>query len=194
MAVPPFILDLRAKIGHDPLWLPGITFVILRWAEGEPCDNGEADRTTGTTAATSESRVEVLLVQRSDNGQWTPITGIVDPGEEPATAAVREAWEEASVRASIRALQRVQVVGPVVYDNGDVTSYVDTAFWGTLAADFDGHAAVGDDESIAVAWTDTATVDSLEPPMNPRFVHLIADAVRDFRSGTISPAAWGPHT
>ena len=26
----------------------------------------------------------ILLGRRSDNGNWAPITGIVDPGEEPA--------------------------------------------------------------------------------------------------------------
>ena len=39
----------------------------------------------------------MLLVKRSDNGAWTPVTGIVDPGEEPAVAAAREALEETGV-------------------------------------------------------------------------------------------------
>ena len=37
------------------------------------------------------------MVKRSDNGEWTPVTGIVDPGEEPAVGAVREALEETGV-------------------------------------------------------------------------------------------------
>ena len=62
--VPDFVVDIRRKIGHDPLWLPAVTAVVRR---------GD----------------EVLLVERSDNGRWTPVTGIVDPGEEPAVAAAR---------------------------------------------------------------------------------------------------------
>ena len=75
VATPDFVLALREKIGHDPLWLTGVTAVVLR------------DR-------------QVLLVRRSDNGEWTPVTGIVDPGEQPAAAAVREVLEEANVVAS----------------------------------------------------------------------------------------------
>ena len=73
MPVPDFILELREKIGHDRLWLPGVTAVVTR---------GE----------------EILLVRRVDNGQWTPITGIPDPGEEPAQAIAREALEASRAR------------------------------------------------------------------------------------------------
>lgn len=62
MPVPRFIADLRARIGHDPLWLIGITAVVVRGAD-------------------------VLLVARADNGAWTPVTGIVDPGDEESTDA-----------------------------------------------------------------------------------------------------------
>ena len=69
MPIPDFILEIRALIGHRPLWLPGVTAVVRR---------GD----------------ELLLVQRSDNGAWTPVTGIPEPGEEPAAAALREVLEE----------------------------------------------------------------------------------------------------
>ena len=69
---PDFILELRRFVGTRPLPLVGVTAVIIRGGE-------------------------VLLGRRSDNHALTPITGIVDPGEEPADAAVREAAEEAGV-------------------------------------------------------------------------------------------------
>ncbi|WP_062378593.1 NUDIX hydrolase [Demequina pelophila] len=109
MATPDFVLDLRSKIGHDMLWLPGATAVVLRPA---PSGNGR----------------EVLLVRRADNGQWTPVTGIVDPGEEPAVAAVRECLEEADVVAEPEVLSWVHVLPPVTYENGDVSQYVDFTF------------------------------------------------------------------
>jgi 8-oxo-dGTP pyrophosphatase MutT (NUDIX family) len=103
MAIPDFILALRQKIGHDDLWLSGVTAVVLRGAN-------------------------VLLVRRTDNGEWTPVTGIIDPGEEPAVAAVREVQEEADVVAKAESLAWVKVIDPVIYANGDRTQYLDLVF------------------------------------------------------------------
>ncbi|MFT4295101.1 MAG: NUDIX domain-containing protein [Micropruina sp.] len=107
MPVPDFILDLRAKVGHAMLWLSGATAVILR-------DGAEGP--------------EVLLVRRSDDGQWSPVCGIVDPGEDPHVAAIREAAEEASVVVEVERLAWLNVTDPVTYDNGDVTQYIDHTF------------------------------------------------------------------
>jgi hypothetical protein len=60
MPTPQFILDLRARVGHDALWLPGVTAVVL------------------------DSNRRVLLVRRADNDLWTLVTGCLDPGEQPA--------------------------------------------------------------------------------------------------------------
>ncbi|MBP0661747.1 NUDIX domain-containing protein, partial [Mycobacterium tuberculosis] len=70
MGTPDFVLELRKHVGSAPLWLAGATAVIR-----------------------DPDAARVLLVRRSDNGWWTPVTGIVDPGEHPADAAVREAHE-----------------------------------------------------------------------------------------------------
>lgn len=103
MATPDFILALREKIGTDWLWLSAVTAVVLR-------DD------------------EVLLVKRADNGEWTPITGIIDPAEEPAVAAERETLEEAGVVAVAESLTWVHVIGPHIYDNGDKSQFLDIAF------------------------------------------------------------------
>lgn len=140
---PEFILDLRSKIGHAELWLPAVTAVVKR-------DDA------------------VLLVRRSDNGAWTPVTGICDPREEPHLTAVRETEEETGVQVRVDRLVWVQSVGPVNYPNGDVTSYVDIAFACSPLPNSP-EARVNDDENTAVGWF---PVDSL-PPMSPRFEHLI---------------------
>lgn len=89
MPTPNFILKIRDKIGHDPLFLPGVTAIVIKDVpEGAPI-----------TAVP-----EVLLVKRSDNGEWTPVTGIVDPGEQPHAAAVREVKEETCVDVTVDAL------------------------------------------------------------------------------------------
>ncbi|KQM16024.1 ADP-ribose pyrophosphatase [Plantibacter sp. Leaf171] len=108
MATPDFVLALRERIGHAPLWLTGVTAVVLRGL--------------GTPEA------EVLLVRRADNGAWTPVTGIIDPGEEPAVAAEREVLEEAAVVAVAERLSQVQVLPQNVYENGDITQYIDLVF------------------------------------------------------------------
>jgi ADP-ribose pyrophosphatase YjhB (NUDIX family) len=103
MATPEFILALREKIGTVPLWLCGVTAVVTR-------DD------------------QVLLVRRSDSGEWSPVCGIVDPGEEPSDAAVREVLEEAAVHATVEHLAWVHVTDMITYDNGDRTQYVDLVF------------------------------------------------------------------
>ena len=99
MATPDFVLELRRHVGHAPLWMPGTTVVILRPASG--CAPIDWQRPIAPEA------VDILCVRRSDNGAWTPVTGIVDPGEEPAVAAAREALEEADVRIEVRRLLSV---------------------------------------------------------------------------------------
>lgn len=89
------------------LWLSGATAVILRDGEQGP---------------------EVLLVKRSDDGDWSPVSGIVDPGEDPHVTAVREAAEEACVEIEVERLAWLSVTDPVVYPNGDVTQYIDHTF------------------------------------------------------------------
>lgn len=107
MATPDFIRELRDLVGTRPLWLTGATAVVTRESVG------------GT---------EVLLVRRADNGEWAPVSGIVDPGEHPATTAVREVAEEAGVVAVVEQLVWVTVTEMITYDNGDQTRYLDHVF------------------------------------------------------------------
>lgn len=107
MAIPPFITALRAKVGTMPLWLSGATAVVRRaGADGE----------------------EILLVKRSDDGAWSSVCGIVDPGEEPGDAAVREASEEAGVTVEVERLVWMSVTDLKTYPNGDQTQYIDHTF------------------------------------------------------------------
>ena len=114
MSVPDFILELRAHVGNSHLWVPGCTGVVLR----KPSDDPQSPA----------AETEVLIVRRADDGRWTPVTGIIDPGEEPAVACVREVLEEAAVVARPIRVLSTEVVGPVTYPNGDVSSYLDTSF------------------------------------------------------------------
>ena len=140
-----FVLALRAKIGHDPLWLMGVSAVVLR---------GD----------------QVLLVRRADTGAWTPVTGIVDPGEEPATTAERETLEEAAIVARATALTWVHVIPPIVYANGDQSQYVDLVFRCDYVS---GEPHPADGENTEAAWF---ALDAL-PPMDDDMRERIRGAV-----------------
>ena len=149
MPTPPYVLALRERIGHDLLWLPGVTAVVLRH---------------------DGPRARLLLVRRADTGEWTPVTGIVDPGEEPAVAAVREVLEEADVVATAERLASVRVVGPVLYENGDRSSYLDLTFRCRWVS---GEPFPADGENTDARWCD---VDDL-PEMSPSMAARVAAAL-----------------
>lgn len=169
MTTPDFILDLREKIGSAELWLPGTTAIVLRAIRSGADLPLEPPR--GWSRKIDDPReVEVLCVKRADNGNWTPITGIVDPREAPAVAAVRETKEEADVDARVDRLIGVDVVGPVAYPNGDVSSYLDTAF---VLEWLEGEPNPADGENSETRFV---RADEL-PEMNARFQRLIAKAL-----------------
>ncbi len=124
MPVPDFVLRLRQRIGHEMLWLPGASAVVLQ-----------------------DERV--LLVQRADNGRWAPVSGIVDPGEHPEQTVVREVLEEAGVTCEVVALAWVNVTEPIEYPNGDVSQYLDLTY---LCRWLGGEPYAADDESLDARW------------------------------------------
>ncbi|GAB3692273.1 NUDIX hydrolase [Corynebacterium nasicanis] len=167
MPTPEFILRLREKIGTEELWLPAVTAVVLR------------DVPPGAPLWEVPS---VLLVRRSDNGEWTPVCGICEPGEDPQVTAVREVKEETLLDARVEALLGVGAIGPVEHVNGDITSYMDTTL--RLSVVGSDEPAVGDEESTDVGWFSVAQL----PPIYPRFRMVIADAVAQMKH----PAGFRP--
>lgn len=163
MPIPDFVLALRAKIGTDPLWLSGVTAVVLR----------------------AEPSTEVLLVRRADTGEWAPVSGIVDPGEQPADTAVREVLEEAAVHAVPERLALVHVSDPVVYANGDRAQYLDLVFRMRWTAG-DPHPADG--ENLEAAWFD---LDRL-PPLSAEMTRRVEAALADEQAARflVSEPAW----
>jgi 8-oxo-dGTP pyrophosphatase MutT (NUDIX family) len=137
MPVPEFIVALRQHIGHAPLWLTGITAVVIR------------DQ-------------QVLLIQRSDNGAWTPVTGIIEPGENPADCAVREVFEESGIQAVARRLAWVHVTRPIVHFNGDHAQYLDHVFRMDWVG---GEPFPADDESLQARWFDLADTPDMSDDM-----------------------------
>ncbi|AKE40986.1 MutT/NUDIX family protein [Corynebacterium kutscheri] len=160
MATPEFIVELRKKIGHDPLFLAGVTAIVIK------------DVPPGAPVFEVP---QVLLVKRADTGEWTPVTGIIDPGEEPHSAAVREVAEETGLEVSVEALLGVGAIEPVTYPNGDQCQFLETAVRCSVIGE--DKPIVGDDESTDVRWFSIMQM----PPMQPRFRLCIGDAVAQLR-------------
>lgn len=147
MPTPEFIVELRKKIGHDLLWLPGVTGVVL-----------DADD-------------RVLLVRRADDGRWTLVSGVLEPGEQPAVGILREIHEETGVVAEVERLVGIEAMEPSAYPNGDRVQYLDLTF---RCRPLRGEARVNDDESTEVGWF---ALDAL-PDLPPREARCLATALR----------------
>jgi 8-oxo-dGTP pyrophosphatase MutT (NUDIX family) len=148
MATPKFILDIREKAGGTLLFLPGVVMVVF------------------------DARGRILLNKRADSGRWALISGIPDPGEQPAEAAVREILEETAISAVVERVLSVFTNEPVTYENGDRSQYLDIVLRCRAVG---GEARVNDDESLDVRWF---APDEL-PPMGPIARGRIELALRD---------------
>jgi 8-oxo-dGTP pyrophosphatase MutT (NUDIX family) len=127
MPISEYLRGLRAKIGHEYVFMPGVAAVVFNH-EGK-----------------------VLLQRSRDSGLWGIIGGTPDPGEEPAAAAVREIEEETSIKAEAVRLVGVFTEVPTHYPNGDVVQYMAFVF---ACCALSGDPRVNDDESHAVAYVD----------------------------------------
>ena len=155
MPTPDFVLELRRHVGTLPLSLVGVTAVILR---------GD----------------EVLLGRRSDNGAVTPVTGIVDPGEEPADAARREALEEAGVRIRVDHLAWVHQIPRITYANGDQADYLDLTFRCTW---LEGDPYPADGEMTEVGWRRLDDLGDLSEEQRTRIAVALAEGDARFEGG-----------
>jgi 8-oxo-dGTP diphosphatase len=124
VAISEYVANLRRHVGTSMLMLPCACAVVV--------DDGG----------------RVLLGRRADTGKWSLPAGAIDPGEQPADAAVREVYEETGVHIAVERLAGVALLD-VTYPHGDICQYL-TVWFRCRATG--GHAAVHDDESSAVGW------------------------------------------
>ena len=139
MPTPEFVLSLREKIGHDLLWLMGVSGYV------------------------EDEQGRVLLGRRSDTGEWAMVYGINEPGEEPADTVAREVKEETGVDVVVTDLVSVKSSRKVLtYANGDNTMYMDHSFLCALKPGGNAEPYVGDEESLNVGWFE---LDDLPEPL-----------------------------
>lgn len=153
MAISPYLKDLRDEVGPRLLLLPGVSAIVF------------------------DERGRVLLGERADNHRWSLIAGVMDPGEQPAEAVVREVFEETAVHVVPERVTSVLTQPPHTYGNGHQCEYVDIAF---RCRAIGGEARVNDDESLTVAWFPLSDL----PPLEPLSHHRIECAL------TPGEAAW----
>jgi len=157
MPVSDHIRELRSHVGHGLLLLPGAAALIFNDAN------------------------EILLGRRSDNGRWAVVGGAIDPGETPAQAAIREAFEETGITAVVERVSGVYTSPVITYPNGDIAQYVIIAFR-CRAAGGSPHAA--DEESTEVRYF---ALDALPSDLPPAHRQRIRDAADP---GSASPAVF----
>jgi len=165
VAIPNFIKSLRSKIGTDLLQLPTVSVLAY------------------------DGQGQLLLVQDKSSGLWGPPSGIIDPHESPADAAVRETWEEAGVFVELTHLIGVfageHFAG--VYSNGDQLACVTTVFG---ARPISGTPRPDHEETSEARYFAPSEIDRL--PCYPHF-HVIHKVVSQRRSQVhFDPSTWQP--
>jgi len=155
MPTPEFILALRERVGPMPLWLSGVTAVVVR-------DAGDGE--------------EILVIRRADNGRWAPVAGIIEPGEHPADTAEREIAEEAGVVAEVERIAGLDVSAQVEYPNGDRSQYLVVVVrcrW------ISGDPHPVDGEALEARWIRLDALGELDPPLSEASLRRIGWAVSD---------------
>jgi 8-oxo-dGTP pyrophosphatase MutT (NUDIX family) len=148
MGISNYIRHVRRKIGHDLLLLPAISAIIIN------------------------DRDEVLLHRSSDDGKWYTIGGAVEPGEDPADAAVREAKEETGLDVVPERIVGVYASPEVEYPNKDLCVYIAIAF---RCRPVGGTLHVADDESLEVAYFPTDALPDLRDDQRRRVLEALKD-------------------
>jgi 8-oxo-dGTP pyrophosphatase MutT (NUDIX family) len=147
MPLSPYAQSLRDKVGHALLLFPGVCGLVFN------------------------DKNEILLGRRSDTGRWAVVGGMLDPGESPATAVVREVLEETAVVCHPERVTGVYLTRVITYPNGDQAQYVITAF---RCRHVSGTPRVNDAESLEVCYFPLDALPDLHPDHRLRIEHAIA--------------------
>jgi 8-oxo-dGTP pyrophosphatase MutT (NUDIX family) len=112
MPMSEYMKEIRKKVGHDLLILPSAAVVI------------------------HDDRMRLLLCLHHDKNIWVAPGGLIEPGEQPADAAVRETWEETGLFVELTGILGVYGGSDLVidYPNGDRAAYIGTIFRGRVVS------------------------------------------------------------
>ena len=160
----PYVRELRARVGSARLLLPSVTALVF----------DDAGR--------------LLLVRQGDLDVWSTPGGAMEPGEPPADAVVREAWEETGLLVEPRRIAGVYGGDETVvrYPNGDETQYVMIVFDCAVRG---GAPRADGDETLEVRYV--AADEARALALTPWLRHLI-DTFYARREGHFAPPTWRP--
>lgn len=148
---PGYIRSLRLKIGHRPLLQCGASVIV------------------------EDARGEVLLLRRTDTGEWCYPGGAVELYEKTEDAARRELREETGLTAGRLTLLGV-FSGPehaFTYPNGDRVSNVDVVY---VCRDFTGELQAGEGEAGELTFFGR---DALPENLFPPIAKVLRDYVKE---------------
>jgi 8-oxo-dGTP diphosphatase len=137
MAIPDYLRNIRTKIGHNLVYMSGVMAVVLNDAN------------------------EVLIQRRKDNGKLGLPGGIMEPGEEPVPATIREVLEETGVEVVVDRIIAVYAGRDqlVVYPNNDTVFFIQFVL---VCRQIGGSARINDDESLEVCYVPLAELPEME--------------------------------
>jgi 8-oxo-dGTP pyrophosphatase MutT (NUDIX family) len=165
LAISAYLRSLRSRIGHDPVLLPSVA-VMVRDGAGR-----------------------LLLVRNRDDGRWQTVGGGMDPGEQPADAAVREAFEETGLLVELDRVLGVHA-GPLfrlTYPNGDVVDYVGISFAARVVG---GAERPCGEEVDRLGWF--GREEALALPMAPHTRLLVKEAFQGAPEAAFVAPGWRP--
>lgn len=107
----------------------------------------------GVAIRNENGRVEIAIIQTSKEGRWQLPKGLIDPGETPEQAAIREVREEAGITCEI--VEKIDSVDYWYVDRWGtepmrVHKYVHFYLMKYISGDVGDH----DDEVVDVRWSD----------------------------------------
>jgi 8-oxo-dGTP pyrophosphatase MutT (NUDIX family) len=165
MAISPYVARLRQSVGSARLFLPSVAGLVRR----------DGDR--------------LLLVQSRDDGRWSTPGGTVEVDETPATAVVREVWEETGLFVRPTGIFGVYG-GPrflVRYPNGDETQYLSTMFDCVIES---GEPRADGDETSAVEFFTLDQAKKLS--LSPWLVDVLPRLYEPTLAAWFEPTDWDP--
>lgn len=149
-----YIFELRKKWGHDPIVLTGAGVIVVN------------------------SRNEILLGRRADNGYWAYPAGSMELGESFEECARRETLEESGILCGDLELLMLRSGKDTYYEypNQDKVYFAGAVY---ICFEYSGEMKVQEEEVIEQAFF---PMDGLPDNLSPGTIEVI-DKVREYMAG-----------